>query len=152
MNVNFTPGASGLLFAAVVAARAASSWMVERLRGGNGGFSEPGRGGVMISVKCKPVIMVHIRRTRADLHRIALATRFGRECHVRNIVPPTRTNLLVVMICKGRRVRTIQRGVTRRIRMRRVVSAGLVVADVAVLWVDKKSVSSSNGSKSTLHR
>src|ERR1700710_2650401 len=115
MNVNFTPGASGLLFAAEVAAKAASSWNVDLLRGGSGGFSDGDFGGTMVSVKCRPVTIVHIRRTKADLHRIALDTRFGRECQVKKRVPPTRTNRLVVMIWNGRRVRTIHRGVTRRI-------------------------------------
>jgi hypothetical protein len=39
----------------------------------------------------------------------------------------------------------------RRIRMKRVVRAGLVVAEVAVRWVERKSVSSKRGSRSTLH-
>ena len=94
---------------------------------------------------------VHIRRTRADLQRMALDTLFGRECHVRKSVPATRIIRLVVIICIGRSVRTIHSGVTRRIRIKRVVRAGLVVAEVAVLWVERKSVSSRSGSKSTLH-
>jgi hypothetical protein len=40
----------------------------------------------------------------------------------------------------------------RRIRIKRVVRAGLVVADVAVRWVERKSVSSRRGSSSTLQR
>lgn len=96
-------------------------------------------------------MIVHMRRTRADLQRIALDTFVGRECQVRKRVPATRVIRLVVIICKGRRVRSIQSGVTRRIRIKRVVSAGLVVAEVAVRWVDRKSVSSRSGSKRTLH-
>jgi hypothetical protein len=48
-------------------------------------------------------------------------------------------------------VSTTHKGVMRRIRIRRVVRAGLVVAEVAVCCVERKSVSSSSGSKSTLH-
>ena len=36
-------------------------------------------------------------------------------------------------------------------RMKRVVRAGLVVADVAVRWVERKSVSCINGSSNILH-
>jgi len=126
------------------------------LRGGRGGACKDPSGkevgGVArVSVRCRPVTTSHIPRTRADLQRMARETLLGRECQVRKRVPPTRTRRLVVIIWKGRRVRTIQRGVTRRIRIRRVVRAGLVVADVAVLCVDRKSVSSSRGSRSTLH-
>jgi hypothetical protein len=52
----------------------------------------------------------------------------------------------------GGKVKAIQTGVTKRIRKKSVVSAGLVVAEVAVLWVDKKSVSSRNGSNIILQR
>ena len=96
-------------------------------------------------------MMEHIRRTRADLHSISLDTRFGLECHVRKSVPPTSNNRLVVIICRGRKVKTIHRGVTSNILISSVVRAGLVVAEVAVLWVDRKSVSSNKGSRSTLH-
>ncbi len=49
------------------------------------------------------------------------------------------------------RVIVIQKGVTNRIRMKRLVSAGLVVADVAVVCVERKSVSCRQGSSKTLH-
>lgn len=45
----------------------------------------------------------------------------------------------------------IQIGVTKSIRIRSVVRAGLVVAEVAVLCVERKSVSCRSGSRSTLH-
>jgi hypothetical protein len=70
---------------------------------------------------------------------------------VRKSVPATRTNRLVVIIWIGWRVRRIHSGVTRRIRIKRVVRAGLVVAVVAVRWVERKSVSSRRGSRRTLH-
>lgn len=57
----------------------------------------------------------------------------------------------VVIIWIGGIVNRNQTGVTRSILMRRVVRAGLVVADVAVLCVERKSVSWRRGSKSTLH-
>jgi hypothetical protein len=43
-------------------------------------------------------------------------------------------------------------GVIIKIRMKRVVNAGLVVADVGVRWVERKSVSRRNGSSKRLHR
>jgi hypothetical protein len=55
------------------------------------------------------------------------------------------------MILTGGSVRRIHNGVMRRIRIKRVVRAGLVVAEVAVCWVERKSVSSRSGSRSTLH-
>jgi hypothetical protein len=107
--------------------------------------------GANVSVNLSPVTTVHIRRTKADLHKIALDTLPGFECQVRNSVPATRTKRLVVIIWSGGSVRMIHRGVTRRMRIRRVVRAGRVVAEVAVRWVERKSVSSRRGSKRTLH-
>jgi hypothetical protein len=49
-------------------------------------------------------------------------------------------------------VRTIHIGKTNRIRINKVVRAGRVVADVAVLWVDRKSVNRRKGSSKMLHR
>ena len=49
-------------------------------------------------------------------------------------------------------MRPIQAGVTKRIRMKREVKAGLVVADVAVRCVERKSVNCINGSIKILHR
>ena len=48
-------------------------------------------------------------------------------------------------------MRPIQIGVTNKIRINKVVRAGLVVADVAVRWVDRKSVSCMKGSSRMLH-
>lgn len=68
------------------------------------------------------------------------------------MVPIASTVRRVVMICRGGNVNKIQIGVMNKIRINRVVSAGLVVADVAVRCVDRKSVMSKNGSSKTLHR
>ncbi len=68
------------------------------------------------------------------------------------MVPVTRVMRFVVMSAIGCRVKMIHIGVTRRIRSSNVVRAGLVVADVAVRCVDRKSVSSRRGSNKTLHR
>lgn len=92
-------------------------------------------------MKCSPVTTAHTLRTRADLQSIVLDTVQGRECHVKKIVPETSATRFVVITCIGWRVRRIHRGVTRSIRMNRVVRAGLVVAEVAVRWVERKSVS-----------
>ena len=45
-----------------------------------------------------------------------------------------------------------QTGVNSKMRMNRVVKAGLVVAAVAVVWVLRKSVSRKRGSSRMLHR
>ena len=50
------------------------------------------------------------------------------------------------------RDRKVHAGVTSRIRRNSDVRAGRVVAEVAVLCVDRKSVNSSRGSSSALHR
>jgi hypothetical protein len=68
------------------------------------------------------------------------------------MVPTVRTTRLVVMSWKGRRVKRIQAGVTKIILVSKAVNAGLVVAEVAVRWVDRKSVSSRRGSNKILHR
>lgn len=56
------------------------------------------------------------------------------------------------MMRRGGKVKAIQIGVTARIRTNRVVSAGRVVALVAVRCVDKKSVISRSGSSRILQR
>lgn len=53
---------------------------------------------------------------------------------------------------RGGSVMTIHIGVMSRILMNKVVRAGLVVADVAVRCVERKSVIWRHGSRSTLHR
>ena len=80
----------------------------------------------------KPVMTAHMRRTKDERQRIVLDTRAGLECHVKNMVPVTRQIRFVVIMRIGGNVRRIHNGVTRIIRRKRVVSAGLVVADVAV--------------------
>jgi hypothetical protein len=87
-----------------------------------------------------------------ERQRMMREIRAGRECQLRTIVPVIRMTRFVVIIYSGGRVRATHNGVMRRIRMNSVVSAGLVVADVAVLCVDKKSVRRKNGSSKILHR
>ena len=52
---------------------------------------------------------------------------------------------------RGGKVKAIHKGLIISIRMNKVVSAGLVVADVAVRWVERKSVSCMKGSSNILH-
>lgn len=77
--------------------------------------------------------------------------RAGLECHVRMTVPIESMTRRGVMRRKGGKVRRIQIGVTRTIRIVNDINAGLVVAEVAVRWVERKSVSSSKGSSKILH-
>ena len=103
------------------------------------------------ALKVKPVVTDTIRRTNRERHRIARDTRAGLECQLRISVPTVRKTLRVVRIRNGGNVKQIQIGVTNKIRINKVVRAGLVVADVAVRWVDKKSVNCMNGSSNMLH-
>ena len=67
------------------------------------------------------------------------------------MVPIINMTRLVVMIWTSGRVSINQAGVRRRMRKNNVVKAGRVVADVAVLCVDKKSVRYRKGSSRMLH-
>lgn len=75
----------------------------------------------------------------------------GRECQLRTKVPTVRMTLLVVIMYSGGRVRIIHTGVISNILINSVVRAGLVVADVAVLCVERKSVNRRSGSNKMLH-
>ena len=97
-------------------------------------------------------MMDAICRTVCDRQRISRETRAGREYHVNRIVPMTRVVRLVVIICKGDRAKIIQKGVTKSIRINSVVREDLVLAEVAVCCVERKSVSCMNGSRSVLQR
>ena len=55
------------------------------------------------------------------------------------------------MIRIGGEANIVQKGETRSMRMNKLVSAGLVVAEVAVRCVDRKSVSCKKGSSNMLH-
>lgn len=92
-----------------------------------------------------------ILRTVSERQRIVRETLAGRECQLSARVPNVKTTRLVVITPIGGRAKIVQKGETNRIRMKRLVNAGLVVADVAVLWVDKKSVSCRSGSSMMLH-
>src|ERR1700722_151805 len=124
-----SPALSSLLLDAALtakfAASDASSCYVDFLRGASGLLEDPFGAGAYTPAKSSPVTTAHTLRTRADLHKIALATWVGREWYVRNSVPPTNTSRLVVMIRIGGSVSTTHKGVMRRIRIRRVVRAGL---------------------------
>jgi hypothetical protein len=95
--------------------------------------------------------MLVARRRCLLLHRIVLVTLAGRECHVSVTVPINSINLFVVTMYSGGKVNRIHMGVTSSILTNKAVNAGLVVALVAVLCVDRKSVSLKNGSRSILH-
>lgn len=92
------------------------------------------------------------RRMKTLRQSINLVMRAGRECHERMVVPVKRMMRLVVMMYRGGRESATQSGVTKRIRMKRVVRAGRVVADVGVLCVLRKSVREMKGSRRMLHR
>ena len=135
MNVNRTPEVSNLLLEAAEAARVEASLCTDSA--GNAGLpSELGEGtvgsGRSALLNFNPVTAAQIRRTEAERHRIVRDTRAGLECQVKKIVPVTRTIRFVVMMRTGGSVRRAHKGVTRSIRMKRVVRAGLVVAEVAV--------------------
>ena len=67
-------------------------------------------------------------------------------------MPTVMTTRREVIMRRGGSVITIHTGVMNKILMNRVVRAGLVVADVAVRCVERKSVNKRNGSRRTLHR
>ena len=123
------------------------------LRGGSGGGAHlrVGTGGGA-SVKVSPVTAETMLRTVRDRHRMVRQTRAGRECQLSSKVPNAKITRRDVMIYKGGRERTTHTGVIKRMRMNSVVRAGLVVAEVAVCWVERKSVNCSKGSSRTLHR
>ena len=101
---------------------------------------------------CKPVRVLKIRRTVRERHKIERLMRAGRECHESMSVPATSIVLLVVIRESGGKVNPNQIGVASEMRTKRVVRAGLVVAEVAVRWMDRKSVRRSIGSRRMLHR
>jgi hypothetical protein len=90
-------------------------------------------------------------RTKRDRQSTVRVTRAGRECQLSTTVPKKSTMRFVLRIYRGGSVRRIQMGVTSKMRMKRVVRAGLVVAEVAVRWVDRKSVNPRKGSRRMLH-
>lgn len=95
-------------------------------RGGSGGAEAEG------TPRSRPVIMVQISRTVFERQRMVRLIRAGRECQDKKTVPPNRTILFVVMIRRGGRVNAHHTGHVSMMRINRVVSAGCVVADVAV--------------------
>jgi hypothetical protein len=135
----------------LIARAAAISFGVLDLRGGRGGLSLVEAVFSAGSATSKPVMIAVDLRTNLDRQRMVRVTRAGLECQLNITVPRKRMTRFVVMIYRGGRVRRIQTGVTSNIRINRVVSAGRVVAEVAVRCVDRKSVNLKNGSSKMLH-
>lgn len=106
------------------------AFRAERLEAGNEvlrGVEVPDAG-----VKLRPVRSDARCRTVRLRHRIAREIRAGRECQERTRVPDANTIRFAVMMRNGGRVRRNQTGEAIRMRMKRVVRAGRVVAEVAV--------------------
>ncbi len=104
------------------------------------------------SSNSSPVMNLADLRIVALRHNSVRDTRQTLECHVSTTVPNVNATLFVVIIRKGGNVKAIQTGVMATIRTNKVVSAGLVVALVAVRCVERKSVIWSKGSRRILHR
>jgi hypothetical protein len=125
--VNRMPGELGLL---LFARDAAISCGVLPLRGGRAGLP------LLVlnagSATSSPVIIAVLLRTSLERQSIVRVTRAGLECQLSTTVPKKRMIRLVVRRYRGGRVSNIHTGVTSNMRMKRVVRAGLVVADVAV--------------------
>jgi len=103
-------------------------------------------------VSSRPVISDRLRRIVRERHSIVREIRAGRECHVRPMLPRTSMIRLVVIIYNGGSVSRNQKGVNSISRINSVISAGLVVAEVAVRCVERKSVSRIRGSRRILQR
>lgn len=101
--------------------------------------------------KFRPVSKDAACRTDLDRQRIARDIRAGRLCQVNMSVPARNIILLAVMTRRGGSVKRNHTGVAKSMRMNKVVSAGRVVADVAVCWVERKSVICIIGASSILH-
>ena len=99
----------------------------------------------------RPVIIEHARRTNTERQRMVRDTFAGREWYVRTSVPRVMTTRLVVMTLNGGSANRTQIGDNVNNLTNNAVSAGRVVAEVAVCCVDTRSVSRMNGSSRTLH-
>ena len=137
VKVNVTPG----LFAFPAFARAAASCGL----GGRGGGED-------VVGNSRPVRRVIVLRTVRLRQRIVRVARASLLCHDNTVVPRTKTRRFVVMMRHGGKVSATQTGVKARMRINRVVKAGLVVADVAEDCVLRYSVSRRNGSSKTSQR
>lgn len=100
----------------------------------------------------RPVRNEAARLRNMERHRITRDTRAGRECHVSIMVPKVR------MMRRGVRTWTLgtvsktQNGVSIKMRIKSVVNAGRVVAEVGVRCVERKSVRRRKGSRRRLQR
>ena len=92
------------------------------------------------------MILSQMSRIMAERQRMVLVTRAGRECHDRKAVPTSMTTLRDVMMRNGEEQRPIQTGETKRIRMKRVISVGPIVAVVGDWPTDRKAARLANGS------
>ncbi len=100
-------------------------------RGRGGGFS------VLIegdgeARRDRPVRVEKTRRISKERQSMMRDTRAGPECQDRASVPNVSTTRCVVMRRSGGKVRRYHTGVSSKMRMKRLVSAGRVVAEVAV--------------------
>lgn len=102
--------------------------------------------------KVRPVMYEAIRRMVRERQRMTRETLAGREWYVSAIVPKVRMTRRVVIRWKGGRVRPNQMGVMARRRRKSAVRAGDVVEDVAVIWVERKSVRARKGARRRLER
>ncbi len=118
-------------------------------------FDTDGSSGAVGSIgpsNCSPVTSAVTFLTLALRHIMVRATLTTRACQVSPTVPTTSMTRRVVTMRQGGSVSTNQNGAHSRMRTNSVVSAGRVVALVAVRCVLRKSVNSSNGSRSMLQR
>lgn len=134
----------------VAASDAAISLALRRCRGGSAGFDALASDNE--SAKSRPVSMEHVCRTKRDRQSMTRETLAGRECQESIRVPVTRMNRFEVIMYSGGNVSRYHTGVRSRMRMRSTVSAGRVVALVAVRCMDKKSVRRRKGSRRILQR
>lgn len=96
-----------------------------------------------------------VRRTVLLRQRIVRDTRAGRECQDSSTVPSARTTRRVSRTRQpagGSAMRHHHTGSRQRSRTKNAVRAGRVVAEVAVRWVDRKSVRRRKGSSKMLQR
>ena len=132
------------------AARAAATAFCEfSLKGSGGGVpvGESFEAEAEAGEKDRPVKSVTVLRTVWLRQRIVRQTRAGLLCQLNPNVPTTRTTSRVLTTRNGDNVRASHRGVRARILRKSVVSAGRVLAEVAVVCVLKYSVNVTKGSR-----
>ena len=133
-KVNFTPGEEVAGVIVVVEARGGSA----------GGMGE----GDNVS----PVMRWEKARSVVERHRIVRLTFAGRECQDSKRVPERKMMRRGVMMWNGHIESASQNGVSSRMRMKRVVSAGPVVAVVAFFSEDRMFSNVTQGERKTSTR